>query len=76
MWSFRVVAPPPLLVDDLILFKVVEDLTIQEFIPEAGIEPLAITVLKKVTLVKVSRPGTNGRDPVLDGFCHKLRSIV
>ena len=52
MWSFRVVVPPLLLDYDLILFEAVEDLTVQELIPESDIEALAITVLTKVTLVK------------------------
>ena len=40
-----VVVPPPLFDDDLSLFEGIEDLPIQQFVPEAGIEGLAVSVL-------------------------------
>ena len=45
VWSDGVVVPPPLFDDDLCLFEGVEDFPIQQFIPEAGIEGLAVAVL-------------------------------
>ena len=40
-----VVVSPPLFDDDLSLFESIEDLPIEQFVPEAGIEGLAIAVL-------------------------------
>ncbi len=45
VWSDGVVVPPPLFDDDLCLLQGVEDFPIQQFIPEAGIEGLAVAVL-------------------------------
>ena len=45
VWSNGVVVPPPLFDDDLCFFEGVEDFPIQQFIPEAGIEGLAVAVL-------------------------------
>ncbi len=45
VWSNGVVVPPPLLDDDLRLLQAVEDLPVEQFIPEAGIEGLAVAVL-------------------------------
>ena len=42
VWSDGVVVSPPLFDDDLCLFQDVEDLPIQWFVPEAGIEGLSI----------------------------------
>ena len=36
VWSNGVVVPPPLLDDDLRLLQAVEDLPVEQFIPEAG----------------------------------------
>jgi len=46
MWSFRVVVHPPLFDDDLRLFEVVEDLPVEQFIPEPCVETLAIAVFQ------------------------------
>ena len=45
MGSDGVVVSPPLFDDDLSLFEGIEDLPIQQFVPEAGIEGLAVSVL-------------------------------
>ena len=44
VFSDGVVVPPPLFDDDLCLFEGVEDFPIQQFVPEAGIETLTISV--------------------------------
>ena len=44
VWSDGVVVPAPLFDDDLCLFEGVEDFPIQQFVPEAGIETLTISV--------------------------------
>ena len=45
VFSDGVVVPPPLLNDDLRLFEGIEALSVEQFIPEAGIEGLAVAVL-------------------------------
>jgi len=45
VWALRVVVPSPLLNDDPGFFQAIEDLSVQEFITEPGIEALAISVL-------------------------------
>ena len=45
VWFDGVVVSPPLFDDDLCFPEGVEDFPIQQFIPEAGIEGLAVTVL-------------------------------
>ena len=47
MWSLGVVVFPPLFDDDFCLLQAVENPLIQKFIPEAGIEELAIAVLPR-----------------------------
>ena len=47
MRSHRVVVPAPLLDDDGGFFKSVEDLAIEQFVPEAGIEALAVCALAR-----------------------------
>ena len=47
VWSDGVVVSPPLFDDDLSLFEGIEDLPIQQFVPEAGIEGLAVSVLPR-----------------------------
>ena len=47
VWSDGVVVPPPLFDDDLSLLQGIEDLPIQQFVPEAGIEGLAVSVLSR-----------------------------
>ena len=52
----RVVVPAPLLDDDAGFFKSVEDLAIEQFVPEAGIEALAVTVLPRRAWLDVYQP--------------------
>jgi hypothetical protein len=44
VWSHRVVASPPLFDYDWCLFEGAEDFPIEQFIPEAGVEALAVGV--------------------------------
>ena len=53
MWSLGVVVFPPLFDDDFCLLQAVENPLIQKFIPEAGIEELAIAVLPRRAEVNV-----------------------
>ena len=74
--SDGVVVSPPLFDDDLSLFEGIEDLPIQQFVPEAGIEGLAVSVLPRRAGFNVSGFGPHRLDPVPDGLGHELRSIV
>ena len=47
VWSDGVVVSLPLFDDDLSLFESIEDLPIQQFVPEAGIEGLAVSILPR-----------------------------
>ena len=44
MWSLRVVVLSPLLDDDLRLLQSAEDFPVQQFVSEAGVKALAISV--------------------------------
>ena len=44
VWSDGVVVSPPLFDDDLCFPEGIEDLPVEQFIPEAGIETLTISV--------------------------------
>ena len=54
VWSDGVVMSPPLFDDDLSLFEGIEGLPIQKFVPEAGIEGLAVAVLPGTARLDVS----------------------
>ncbi len=45
VWSLRVVVFPPLFDDNLCFFQGVKDLTVKQFVSEAGIEALTVSVL-------------------------------
>ena len=63
MRSHRVVVSPPLLNDDLCLFKAVEDLPVEQFIPEPCVETLAISVFPRlVLLLRTQLFGPKGAD--------------
>ena len=44
VWSFRVVVFPPFFDQDLRLTQAVEDFTIQELIPEPGVEAFTVSI--------------------------------
>ena len=76
VWSDGVVVFPPLFGDDLCLLQGVEDLPTQKFIPEAGIQGLAVSILPGTARLDVSCFCSHRLDPVPDGLGHELRSIV
>jgi len=76
MWSHVVVLSEPLVDDDLGLLQAVEYLPVQEFIPEAGIEALAIAVLPWRPWFYVSGLRTNCLDPLSNRIGDELRSVV
>jgi hypothetical protein len=72
MWSFGVVVFPPLFDQDLCFAKRVEDLTIQQLIPEPCVEAFAISVLPGRPRFDVSGIGPDGCNPVSDGLSNEL----
>src|SRR5918997_6192434 len=87
LWSWRAVAergvrahlvvvPPPALDHDLRLAQAVEDLPVEQLVPEPGVEALDEAVLPRAARRDVGGPGTHGRDPFLDGLGHELGAVV
>ena len=76
MRPLRVVVFPPFFDDYLRLFQAVENLTIEQFVPEAGIKTFAVSVLPWRTGIDVGGLGANSVDPAPDGLSNELRSIV
>ena len=76
MRAERVVEAAPAFHDDAGLGERVEDLTIEKLVPDAGIEALDVAVLPRAARRDVGCFGTDGGNPVLDGFRNELRAIV
>ncbi len=76
MGAFRVVVFPPLLDEDLGLAEAVEDLAVEQFVPEPGVEALAVSVLPWAARFDLGRPGTDGGNPVPDRLRDELGAVV
>lgn len=76
MWPDGVVVLPPLLDEDLGLLEGGEDLAVEQFIPEAGIEAFDIPVLPRRPRCDVGGLGANGGDPVSDDPGDELGAVV
>ena len=70
-----VVSPPTLDDDDAGLGKVVENLAVQEFVAELGVEALAVSVLPRTARFDQRSPGADRRD-ALAYRLHDLWTIV
>lgn len=73
MRPLSVVMLPPTLDDDPGLGKAVEDLAVEEFVAELGVEALAVAILPRRARLDEGRPRTDGGDPVPDGGGDELR---
>ena len=71
-----VVVASPALDDDLSLAQRVEDLAIEQFVAQAGIEALDEAVLPWTASFDVGGPCAHGCDPVLHGFGDELGAVV
>ena len=71
-----VIVTSPALDDDLGFTQRIEDLTIEQFIPQASIEAFDVAVLPRAAWFDVSALGTHSGDPVLHRLGHELRAIV
>ena len=63
VWSDGVVVFPPLFDDDLSLFEGIEDLPIEQFVPEAGIEGFAVSVVPRRAGFNVGGFDTDSMNP-------------
>ena len=70
VWSDGVVVSPPLFDDDVSLLQGVEDLPIKQFVPEPGIEGLAVSVLPRRAKFNVGGFSSDSMNPVPDGLGH------
>ena len=75
-WSDGIVVSPPLFDDDLRLLQAVEGLPIHQFIPEAGVEGIAVADLPGRAGFNVSGFGTNSCNPVTNSRRYGLRTII
>src|SRR5215204_3038692 len=60
--------PAPALDDDPRLVESVEDLAVEQLVPEPGIEALDIAILPGAAWSDVGGLGSDRRDPLLDGL--------
>ena len=71
-----VVVMPPAFDHNLGLAQTVEDLPVEQLVPQPGIEALDEAVLPWATRGDVGGLGTHRRDPCLDRLGHELRPVV
>lgn len=76
MRSLGVVMLAPAFNDDPGFTQRIEDLTVEQFIAEAGIEALAVTVLPRRSRLDVNGLCTGSSDPVADVLRDLLRAVV
>ncbi len=76
MRPFRVVVFSPAFDDDLGFSQRVEDLPVQQFVPEPGIEALDVAILPGAARLDEGGLGTNSLNPGPDILSNELRSIV
>src|SRR6187402_3072623 len=71
-----IVMTAPALDDNLRLAESVEDLAVEQLVPEPGIEALDIAILPRAAWSDVGGLGSDRRDPLLDGLGDELRAVV
>src|SRR5215207_1181836 len=71
-----IVMTAPALDDDLRLAESVEDLAVEQLVPEPGIKALDIAILPRAAWSDVGGLGSDRRDPLLDGLGNELRAVV
>lgn len=76
MWSDGVVVPAPTLDDDLGFSRGVEDLAVELFVAQAGIEALHIAVLPRTARFDIRRLGAHSGDSFLKRLGHELGAII
>ena len=76
MRPLRVVMFPPLFDDNLRFFQGIKDLAIKQFISEAGIEALTVSVLPGRPWLDAGSFSAHSFDPVPHGLGYEPRSVV
>jgi len=76
MWADGVEVPPPAFHDDLRLREGVEDLAVEEFIAQPGIERLDEAVLPGTARRDIGGLRANRADPFLDSLRDKFRPVI
>jgi len=71
-----IVVSAPGLDDDPGFFQGVEDLAVQKFVAESGIEALDEAILPRATGCDVCGSGSDRCNPVLNGLGHELGAVV
>src|SRR5215211_931895 len=71
-----IVMPAPALDDDLCLAESVEDLAVEQLVPEPSIEALDIAILPGAAWSDVGGLGSDREDPLLNGLGDELRAVV
>jgi hypothetical protein len=74
--TLAVIVLSPLFDDDFSLLQAVEDFTVEQLIPEAGVEALAVAVLPGRTWRYVSSFGPDGVDPASNLLGNELRPVT
>src|SRR6056297_1328625 len=76
VWADGVVVDAPLLYDDLGLADGVEDLAVEQFVPEPRVEALNVAVFPWRARLDVGGPGADRCDPVPDRGRDELGTVV
>ena len=76
MGSDGIVQPPPLLDEYRCLGQCVEDLSVQELVPQLAVEALVVAVLPWTARLDEQRLHTESGQPPSDQFRSELRPIV
>ena len=71
MWPFRVVVISPVFDDDLSLLQRVEDLAIEELVPQLSIEALVVAVLPRTAGLDVEGLYIDPAEPIPDRFSRR-----
>lgn len=67
---------PPLFNQDVRFLQAVEEFSVQQLIPEAGVEALAISVFLRRTWFDAHGLCLQSVDPLPDGLSNELRAVV
>ena len=76
MGPYGIVVTAPAFDDDLGFAQRVEDLAVEQLVPQACIEALDVAVLPWTSRLYVRRLGAHSRDPFLKRLGHELRPII
>jgi len=76
MGAMSVVVPSPLLDQDRGFFQRIEDLRIQQLVPELAVERLAVAVLPRTAGLDEQRGHVQPFEPVPDRMGTELRPVV